>query len=94
MAQAHDLLDIIPALTDIEQQELCKLLKNPILTKYFKAVGYAAVFEQAELPLEQLHTKDGNVEFLLKLAYQKGIMHTANTVLNYTPKEQDNGTST
>lgn len=94
MAQGkmYALTDTIPELTPIESLELQKVLQNPLVIKYFRTVGLTAVFEQASLSKDLL--SDTNNKYLIELAYQKGIMHMADTVLNYTPvKEQGNGTS-
>lgn len=95
MAQSklYDLTDIIQQLTPLEEVELSKVFANPIVNKYFRAVGLQAVFEQASIDKEKLTTFLDDPKFLLEMAYQKGIMHTANTVLNYTPKEPTHGTS-
>lgn len=94
MAQQLSLTQAIEELTTHEQQELLKVFQNPVVIKYFRAIGMQAVFEQAAYPYNKLHEAN-NLTFLLEMAYQKGIMHMADTILNYTPvKEPSNGTST
>ncbi len=92
-SQQHSLTDAIVDISPAESIELAKLFANPLIIKYFRAVGMNAVFEQAAYPYDKMSEKDFN--FLLTMAYQKGIQNMADTVLNYTPiKESNNVTST
>ena len=93
MPHPHSLSDVIVDLSPAESVELAKIFANPLVIKYFRAVGMNAVFEQAAFPYNKLAAT--NNEFLLEMAFQKGIANLADTVLNYTPvKEIPNGTST
>ena len=87
----NDLTDVIGKLTETEEQELAKLLQNPVIVKYLRIMGMTAIFEQAAYPYDKLADLNGNVKLLLELAYQKGIMHMANTLLNFTHKEKSDG---
>lgn len=95
MAQSKilDLTDVIPELNHAEEVELSKIFANPIVHKYFRAIGMQAVFEQASIDHKDLNIVMNDPAFLLEMAFQKGVMHTANLVINYTPKEQQHGTS-
>lgn len=93
MAHQHSLADAIVDISPAESIELAKVFANPLLIKYFRAIGMNAVFEQAAFPYNKLASTDQT--FLLEMAYQKGIAAMADTVLNYTPiKEIQNGSST
>lgn len=91
MAQAptttHDLTDVIPVLSDSEEVELLRILKNPVVVKYFRGIALTAVFEMAKGDITALTPQGLSPKYLIDMAFQKGILHMADAVISKIPKE-------
>lgn len=77
--KVHDLKDVLVPLNAEQEKELVQLLKNPSVIQYFRNVAFQAMFEMAEHSRTNFNP--------IEQAYQQGVLHMANTVLNITPKE-------
>lgn len=90
-SKTHNIFDFITELTVAENTHLRQVLKDPVVVKYFKNVAYAAITAQAFIPIDHLVANsispEQDLKFRIDLAYQKGILSIAETILNNIPKE-------